>query len=158
MRYLRSLQAGFGAIAAIVILVILALLASSIVTLSSVQQMTLAEDALSARAWQAARAGNEWGLFKALRVQPWSRSATPETCDSGPRSATLDLVVQTGFHVTVTCDSWQYNEGESSPGVPRTIRIYRIRAVACRSAVCPDNVAASRADYVERTREVIATD
>lgn len=144
-------------IAAIVILVILALLTSSIVTLNSVQQMTSAQDSLSARAWQAARTGNEWGLFKALRVQPWSNSAVPETCDTATRSATLDLVAQTGFHVTVTCDSWQYNEGESTPGIVKTVRIYRLRAVACRSPVCPDNVAASSAEYVERTREVIAT-
>src|SRR5574343_519238 len=63
-------------------------------------------DILSARAWQAARAGNEWGLFRALS------SATPadpwKTCSAA--SANLDLSAESGFFVTVSCDSWLYNE------------------------------------------------
>lgn len=148
-------QRGFGAIAAIVVLVILALLAAAIVSLGSTQQLTSAQDVMSARAWQAARAGNEWGLFQALKNQDWLGANT--SCDSAARTATLNLQTDTGFNVTVSCDSWLYNEGESSPGVAQAIRIYRIRAVSCPSSTCPA-ADASVADigYIERTRIVTA--
>lgn len=148
-------QRGFGAIAAIVVLVILALLAAAIVSLGSTQQLTSAQDVMSARAWQAARAGNEWGLFQALKNQDWGGANT--SCDSAERTATLNLQTDTGFNVTVSCDSWLYNEGESSPGVAQAIRIYRIRAVSCPSSTCPA-ADASVADigYIERTRIVTA--
>lgn len=146
-------QHGFGAIAAIVILVILALLAGAIVSVGTTQHATSAQDVLSARAWQAARAGNEWGLYRALSTatpaDPW------KTC--GGVSETLDLTTDTGFHVTVTCHSWSYNEGESAPGVAQPIRIYRIRAVACPAASCPaSDVSVAGIGYVERTRIVMA--
>lgn len=149
-------QRGFGVIAAIVILVILAVLAAAIVSLGSTQQMTSAQDVMSAKAWQAARAGNEWGLYKALQGQDWIGPAT--TCDTGSRTSTLDLAADTGFRVTVYCDSWLYNEGESVPGSAKTVRIYRIKAVACPAASCPaTDASVAGAGYVERTRSVIAT-
>ena len=63
--HLISAQHGFGAIMAIVILVILALFGAAMVTVSIMHQTTSAQDLLAANAWQAARAGNEWGLYKA---------------------------------------------------------------------------------------------
>lgn len=144
-----SRQRGFGAIAAIVVLVILAVLGAAIVSIGTTQQMTSAQDVLSARAWQAARAGNEWGLYQALK-------GTWTNC-SGATQA-LDLTADTGFHVTITCDSWGYNEGESVPGMPQTVRMFRIKAISCPAAACPltdANVAG--AGYIERTRVVLAT-
>lgn len=145
-----SFQRGFGVIAAIVVLVILAGLASAMLFLGTSQQMTIAQDVLSARAWQAARAGNEWGLHQALQGS-W------QTCSNA--SATLDLKADTdGFNVTVSCDSRLFQEGETAPGVSRTVRIFEIRAVACPAASCPavDASVAGMA-YVERSRMVIAT-
>lgn len=149
-----TLQKGFGAIAAIVVLVILAALSAAIVSIGTAQQIGSAQDVLSTRAFQAARAGNEWGLFKALS------SATPadtwKTCSG--LSQTIDLTADTGFRVTVFCDSWTYNEGETVPGTAKTTRVYRIRAVACPAATCPDaSAAVAGAGYVERTRVVLAT-
>lgn len=150
-------QRGFGAIAAIVVLVILAVLATAIVVVGSTQQMTSAQDVMSARAWQAARAGNEWGLYKALHGGDWAGSS-PSTCDAASRTATLDLTADTGFRVTVTCTSWSYSEGESVPGAPQSVRIYRISAVACPAAACPAaDATVAGAAYVERTRVVLAT-
>lgn len=155
------LQRGFGAIAAIVVLVILAALAAAIVSISSSQHMTSAQDVMSARAWQAARAGNEWGLFLTRNNMDWAAAGT--SCDTANRAATLGLVAATGFNVTVTCESWLYNEGEEEnpPGtiVATTVRIYRITAVACPAAACPSVAGATVASpgYVERTRVVLAT-
>jgi len=141
---------GFGAIAAIVILVVLAVLGAAIVSIGTSQQVTSAQDIMSARAWQAARAGTEWGLYQALK-------GTWATCGA-PASQTLDLTADTGFHVTVTCEYWPHNEGESSPGVAQVVRVYRIAAVACPATTCPaTDPSVAGFGYVERTRTVLAT-
>jgi len=150
---------GFGAIAAILIVVILAALAAAIVSISTTQQVTSAQDVMSARAWQAARAGNEWGLYKALSIA--TPTDTWKTCPNDPAglSQTLDLTSETGFHVTVTCESWPYREGESVPGMPQPVRVYRITAIACPAATCPVNDAsAAGIGYIQRARRVLATD
>ena len=161
-------QQGFGAIAAIVILVILAVLSAAIVSVGTTQQTGSAQDVMSARAWQAARAGNEWGLYQALKGS-WKEGAASDLCPAGgalgPGTAappqTLDLTADTGFNVTVTGECWRYNEGETVPGTVKTVLIYRIRAVACPLATCPaagaDLAAVAGVGYVERTRVVLAT-
>lgn len=63
-------QRGFGIIAAIVILVILAGLAGAITALTTSQNISLAQDAQGARAYQAARAGTEYGLSLWLSTSP----------------------------------------------------------------------------------------
>jgi MSHA biogenesis protein MshP len=138
-------QRGFGAIVALVILVIMAALAAGLVRLGTTQQATSTEDILSARAWQAARAGSEWGLYQALQSGSCSGA-----------SGTLDLRATTGFSVTVSCTSKNFNEGETTPGTPRVITVYSIGAVACNSAACPDGTLAGTPGYVERARLVIA--
>lgn len=140
-------QQGFGAIAAIVVLVILALLAAAIVSVSTTQQVTSAQDVMSARAWQAARAGNEWGLYRALR----------DGACAAISGTTLDLRADTGFNVTVSCDFWSYNEGESVPGTPQVLTVFRVVAVACPAAACPAHDASvAGMGYVERRRVVLA--
>lgn len=164
-------QRGFGAIAAIVILVILAVLAAAIVSVSTTQQVTSAQDVMSARAWQVARSGNEWGLYQALRTTgTWYQGGSRDICPAGgaighgtARSETLNLP-GTGMQVSVTGDCWRYNEGESVPGTAQPARIYRITAVACPAttpvSTCPpaDPSVAAGVGYIERTRVVIATD
>ncbi len=142
-------QAGFGAIVAIVVVVALAALGTAILKFGWGQQMASAMDIDSARAWQAARAGSEWGLYRALRGD-WS--ACVNASDS------LDLRADGGFIVRVSCDSRQYVEGEESPGVPARVRVYEIRALACNAGTCPDDARATRPGYVERERLVLATD
>lgn len=150
IRMHREAQRGFGAIAAIVVLVVLAVLAAAIVRFGSVAQSTTAQSVLAARALQTARAGTEWGLYQAFKGS-W-------TACSGA-SQTLDLSGETGFRVTVSCDSRVFNEGESAPGTPRTVRLYTIDAVACNgAAACPDNTRASTRGYVERRQQVHASD
>ena len=147
---MRKPQTGLGAIAAIVVLVVLAALAAAVVRFGAVAQATSAQNVMSARALQAARAGTEWGLYQAFKGS-WT------TCSSA--SQTLDLTTSTGFRVTVSCDSRSYFEGETAPGTPRSVRVYSIDAVACSGTVsCPDNAAASGPNYVERRRQVQASD
>ena len=139
-------QLGFGAIAAIVILVILAVLAGAIISISTSQQTTSAQDVMSSRAWQAARAGNEWGLYQALRNNSCSASSP------------LDLSSETGFYVTVYCDSWLYEEVDPNTG-ENTVRVYRIKSTACSTSSCPATDArVAGPNYIERTRIILATD
>jgi MSHA biogenesis protein MshP len=147
---LRYPQGGFGAIFAIMILVILATLSAGLVKLGTTQQVTSAQDILSERAWQAARAGNEWGMYRALRLSPKVCSGIPET---------LDLSTTAGFRTTVTCTSHDFNEGEITAGVARTISIYTLEAVACNSnLVCPDASMSDKPNYIERKRVVTVCD
>ncbi|HEX5372928.1 MAG TPA: MSHA biogenesis protein MshP [Aquabacterium sp.] len=147
----RQRQRGLGAIAAIFVLVMLAALAAAVVRLSWSAQTSFAQDLQGARATQAAQAGIEWGLFKALRDGSWANCAG---------SQTVDLRTETGFRVTVTCSYVSYVEGETTAGAPRTVKVYTINAVACNgtAASCPDNASAASTHYVERMRQVMATD
>lgn len=130
-------QKGFGIIAAIVILVLLAGLGAAIAKLGITQSANTTQDMAGSRVFQSARAGIEWGLYRALR-------------NNACANQTLDLRGQNGYAVTVTCLSTAYNEGEESAGVPLQKIIYSITAVACNSNACPDNGAVGNSDYVER--------
>lgn len=160
-------ERGFGAVAAIVVLVILGGLSAAIVSIGTTQQTTSAQDILSTRAWQAAKAGNDYGLYAVLQsAGSWSPNKPSDPCLAGTTlgqgvdaSTTLDLTSDTGFHVTVTATCWRYSEGETTPGVARHVRLYRIKAVACPAASCPASGAAvASPGYIERSRVVIATD
>ena len=145
-------QRGFGAIVAIVILVIMATISAALVRLGTTQQVTSTQDILSARAWQTARAGNEWGLFRAL---------SPSASCVGVAGTTLDLRATTGFSVTVICTSNTFKEGEKSTGGSCVTTTYSIEAIACNFPVvgtteCLNNPQAATPGYVERKRQVLA--
>lgn len=160
MRWIVSLsrQRGLGMVAAIVVLIILAALAGAIVTFGAGQQSSSAQDMAAARAWQAAKAGNEWGLFMALGDRDWDGGAK---CSAAPQNQALDLTANTGFNVQVCCVASTYNEGEEPPGADRRVRLYTITAVACNAAACGGSgcgaaAAGGAPNYVERTRVVLA--
>jgi MSHA biogenesis protein MshP len=146
----RSEQ-GLGAIAAIVILVILSSLAAAVTKMGWVEQTGFGQDFQGANASQAANAGVEWGMYQSLKGA-WTDCTAQKTQN-------IDLHNSMGFLVTVTCDSIDYKEGESSPGVAQSLRLFTINAVACTSyASCPDATLAASATYVERKRQAQITD
>lgn len=143
---------GMGAIAVVLVLVVLAAIAAAVVRMGNQSHSQTSQALQGARATAAARAGVEWGLFQAFRGS-W-------TACSGA-SQTLDLAADGGgLRVTVSCDSQLFNEGESAPGTPATVRVFTIDAVACASrsatTACPDAGAATTQGYVERRRVVQA--
>lgn len=145
----RTPVRGLGALSVIVVLVLLAGLAAAIVRLNSAAQTTAAQELLAARAAQAARAGLQWGLYQALKGS-WT------SCSGA--SSTIDMRSENGMRVTVSCSSTLYNEGESSPGVAATLRVYTLDAVACNgSGTCPDDTLVTRPGYVERRWQIHAT-
>lgn len=84
-------QRGFGIIAAIAILVILAGLGAFIVSITTAQNITFAQDIQGARAYQAARGGLEWGLSKWLNNNDCTGAGAPATVD--------------GFTITITTNA-----------------------------------------------------
>lgn len=132
-------QGGFGVIAAIFILVILAGLGAAIATVSTTQHLGSALDLEGIRAYQAARSGIEWGLFRALR--------------SASCAAAADIGAIDGMAVTVNCAVTASGDA-TEPGLGS---IFTITAVACNQptgTTCPGNAAGP--NYVERRLSVLA--
>jgi MSHA biogenesis protein MshP len=129
-------QAGVGIVTAIFLLVVLAGLGVAMVGIYTSQQASANVDLLGARAYQAARAGLEWGIFQRLRnnscVDP-SRFAMP----AGTSLA--------GFRVVVSC------KGQGTGALTRTI----ITSTACNvpdaNNDCP--TVNNNAESVRRTLE-----
>jgi len=134
----RRRSAGVGLITAIFLLVVLAGLGVAMVTVFTSQQQSSSLDVQGARAYQAARAGVEWGLFQQLR----NGSCVPATTFALPAGSLL-----AGFTVTVTC--------KASGADPLTRRV--LEATACNlpgtDGTCP-NGATNSPDYVQRKVEV----
>lgn len=145
----HSGERGFTMVSAIFILVVLALLGAAIVTVSTSQQLGSTSDLLGTRAYAAARAGIEWGLYQVNSSNSWS-STTPNTrtCPTSPTTFALPATASTlsGFTVTVTCTPYP----DAANGGPT---VYQIDAVACNVPVgsCPGTLGRT---YVERRMRV----
>jgi len=96
-------QGGFSLATAIFILVILAALGAAMVTFSGAQQATVAMDIQSARAYQAARAGIEWGAYRALKDATF-------TCAGTPFTLTFTGTDLAGFSTQVNCMASSHTE------------------------------------------------
>lgn len=141
---MKRRQIGLGIIAAIMILVILGGLSAAIISLSTGQQMSSAQDVLSAQAWQVAMAGSRGGIDQAM---------TGAAC--GGTWVSPDYPA---FSVTVGCAATNYNDGETVPGTARVLRVFTITATACNGGPggCPNDAASAGPGYVERQRVAIA--
>jgi len=131
MKRQRFRRSGFALPSAIFLLVILAALAAFMVNIATTQHITSAQDVQGARAYHAARAGVEWGLYQVLdplnaSVVAPGNAAWPNL----PACAAGNLVIE-GFAVVVTCTSNPYSEA----GDNRQLRIYRIVATASSGVV-----------------------
>jgi MSHA biogenesis protein MshP len=130
---------GFSTAVAIFLLVVFAVLGAAMVTVSTMQHTETALDIRGARAYQAARAGIEWGLYRALDPdQLIAAASTPPACWAGSPTVTLsgDLAA---FTTTVTCS--EVNSPADELG--KNVRVYLLTATA--SAGTPGTSA-----YVER--------
>lgn len=117
---------GFALPSAIFLLVILASLAAFMVNISTTQSVTSAQDVQGAKAYQAARAGVEWGLYQVL--DPLNATVVAPGTPAWPNMpgcSTGGLSIE-GFNVTVRCESSDYFEA----GQSRRIRVYRLVATA----------------------------
>jgi MSHA biogenesis protein MshP len=136
---------GVGIVTAVFLLVALAALGVSIVNLTTSQQASSQLDAQGARAYQAARAGIEWGLYQRLQNSlVCATDGTTVTSFDLPAGSTL-----AGFAVTVICTE--------VPGPTPALVRHRITATACNhtGGSCPAGAARdTNPDYVQRAIEV----
>lgn len=126
-----SAQCGFSLVSAIFLLVVIAALGTFAVTLSTTQQQSAALDVLGSRAYQAARAGIEWGAYQVL-----INNACPnQTLAALPNTLS-------GFSVNVACTSYPaYNEAGTA------INMYLLNSTASQGTAGTPN-------YVERQMTV----
>ena len=123
----RSAQRGFAIVAAIFLVVVLAALGAFMLTFSTVQHITSAQDVQGTRAYQAARTGIEWGAYQVL-----INSSCPAPTSLTPGGT------QAGFSVTVQCAPFgPYTEGGN------TVAMYQITSTASQGTL-------GSATYVER--------
>jgi MSHA biogenesis protein MshP len=166
-RHLR----GFAIVSAIFILVVLAALGAFIVAISGDQQVGAALDVQGVQAYQAARSGIEWGVY---RVQQSPTAASPYNFSYGtptgavgsadpntrvcpgavlPTAASTTSFAPTAsalasFTITVTC-----TPTTDASGGPR---IYVVQSTACNqpnAGACP-NIVNPGSRYVERRLSV----
>jgi len=123
-------ESGFVLPTAIFLLVILAALGGYMVSLSRTSQLSSALDIQGGRAYQAARAGIEWGAWQLLQnPAPSCASVSPPVDLTGALAA---------FSVNVSCvQSGSYTDGAD------TVEIYQITSTA--TSGLPGEV-----DYVDR--------
>ena len=130
-------ESGFALPTAIFLMVILAALGVFIARITLLQSTSTSLDALGAGAYQAARAGVEWGAHNSLRNSVCAASTTLAFAGTA----------LSPFTATVTCSSTATDE----LGV--TGSIDQIASTACNEPaagpVCP-NPAPTSANYVDR--------
>jgi MSHA biogenesis protein MshP len=132
----RRRSAGVGLVTAIFLLVVLAGLAVAIVSVFNTQQQSVLLDVQGARAYQAARAGIEWGLFQQRR----NGNCFANKNFGFPSTSSLS-----GFSVKVTC------QAVGSGVLARFI----INAWACNPAAADGSCQpTNNPDYVQRHLEV----
>ena len=129
-RSLRRVR-GFALILALFLIVSLATIGAYLLTVSNVQVETGIMDEQGARAFQAARAGIEWGAYQVLQ-NPGGAFATGN-CVAGTGGAAQDVAPPplNPFHARVTC---QVFGPETEAGTP--VRAYRITSTGCNQADC----------------------
>lgn len=139
----RDTHCGFALPSAIFLIVVLAALGAMAVTVSGLQHTSSARDVMGSKAYQAARAGIEWGAYMVL--QQGSPGACPVTTDIA-MPAGMDL---TGLTVNVGCARTTADEGPRTTALGNPLEFYVITATACNQPPCPNTTNPGPA-YVER--------
>jgi len=130
-------ERGFSLVSAIFLLVVVAALGTFAVTLSTTQQQSAALDVMGARAYQAARAGIEWGAYQVL---PASAAVFATACRAGNTSQNVAPPgTLSGFTVSVGCTATSAVEDTN------TVWIYQLSSSAATAGITMGN-----ANYVER--------
>lgn len=144
-------ERGFSLISAIFLLVVIAALGTFAVTLSTTQQQSAALDALGSRAYQAARAGIEWGAIQIthsgtlvydIGVASACQSNTPLVAASQPPALPVTTQLSV-FSVSLACSATSHVD--NIDGVTPT-RVYQLTSTA--SGI--EGASPGSPDYVER--------
>lgn len=131
---------GFALMMAVFMLVSLAAIGAYLLTVSTGQVAAGAQQVSAAEAYQAARAGIDWGAYQILRNPS---GAFASGCAGGATSRTLTLAYGlSGFYAQVSCQS-PGTEVEAG----KTLRSYQITVTGCNENPCGASLTPT---YVER--------
>lgn len=124
-------QRGVSVIAALFLLLLMSLLAALMANMLNVTNVNMAADVGGSRAYQAARAGVEWGMFK---LDPDAQSSSLPSGLPTCGGVVAPFPVIPGHNLNVSCqpypsDTTVYQEGS------RQIRIFRIISTATANDV-----------------------
>lgn len=132
---------GFALPSAIFLLVVLAMLVVGLLALNNFFGKNSTLDTLDTKAYLAAKAGLEYGLYQANKNS---------SCSSTGQTINLSGAFFQGFRATYTCTSQTSNEAGT------TTTYYRVTSVGCNTtsatATCPETTTKpSSEDYVEKS-------
>lgn len=118
----RSRQRGVSIIAAIFFLLLFAAISAAMVTLTTTSNATSTQDIQGGRAYQAARAGVEWGLWQVLN-NPANGGAPASAADALPVcfASPTNIAAVPGFAISVTCTAVSTQEGAHNVGIYRIV-------------------------------------
>lgn len=136
-------------IAGIFLLMLMAVLAGLMANLLSVTHVNMAADIGGSRAYQAARAGAEWGMFK---LDPNAQAAALPTC----ASVVAPFPVIPGHALAITCDAFPSDVAVYQEGA-KQVRIFRIVATATAVGVKAPGIQREVAVTVEKCRDPAIT-
>jgi MSHA biogenesis protein MshP len=124
---------GFALVSAIFLLVVLAALGAFMVTMSTVQHTTSAQDVQGSRAYQAARAGIELGVYQIMAPENanYNRTVAPFTAQYTCAATPLNTLggALAGFNVSIICTRANYTEGGN------VVSVYQVTSNASLGAV-----------------------
>lgn len=142
MKILQNKQFGLSLITAIFLLVVISALAAFSVTLFTTQQRSAALDVLGERAYQASRAGLEWGSYQVLQ-----NASAGIFCASPLPASAVNIVTMPAattlqdFTVTVSCGKTAASEAGA------TVTLYQLTSTATQGTATTPN-------YLERQMQV----
>ncbi|OAI52022.1 hypothetical protein AYO46_06850 [Betaproteobacteria bacterium SCGC AG-212-J23] len=137
---------GFVLVLAIFLIVTLAAVGVYLVTVSTGQSQAISQDVAGTRAYQAARAGIEWGTYRRL---------ISNSCVNAPGTA-VALPGIPGYCAVVVCAQVGTTETEGSA----SISVYRVTATGCNGSPCNTTACSPGTPgptYVERQLQITIT-
>ena len=129
---------GFALMLAVFLIVTLAAIGAYVLTISTGQMAAASQDEQATRAYQAARAGIERGIYQVLIVGDCAV----------PPSIPFTKPGLGGFYAELTCLQVGITETEGTASV----KVYRITSKGCNASPC--SPAAPAPTYVERELQV----
>lgn len=143
------LQRGVSLIAAIFLLLLMAGLAAFMANILMATHVNFAADIGGSRAYQAARAGVEWGMFQ---LDPNAATTGLPNCPASP--ATINTIP--GHRIEVTCQAFPgaatwYQEGG------KQIRIFRLVSTATALGVRAPGIERQVVVTIEKCRDTAIT-
>jgi len=133
---MKQSSCGFTLLSAIFLLVVIAALGLFAVTISNTQQQNSVMDVLGTRAYQAAKAGLEWGRYQISK-------GGVTGCAAFPQPALPAGTQLSAFTVSVSCSVTTYTEGTN------TFSVYQLTSTATTGG------AIGSAGYIERQLQTV---